>query len=77
MFLSYSIKEGISVDRERIRKNDKGFNRNMNSARDRSPLNRNRKNAVEKRVYVSNIPYEYRWQDLKDLFRNEGKIIFS
>lgn len=22
-----------------------------------------------KRVYVSNIPYEYRWQDLKDLFR--------
>lgn len=22
-----------------------------------------------KRVYVSNIPYEFRWQDLKDLFR--------
>lgn len=22
-----------------------------------------------KRIYVSNIPYEFRWQDLKDLFR--------
>ncbi len=28
-----------------------------------------------KRVYVSNIPYEIRWQDLKDLFKNEGKIL--
>lgn len=26
----------------------------------------------ECRVYISNIPYEYRWQDLKDLFRSEG-----
>lgn len=26
-------------------------------------------------VHVSNIPYEYRWQDLKDLFRNEGLLI--
>lgn len=29
----------------------------------------------ECRVYISNIPYEYRWQDLKDLFRNEGVLI--
>lgn len=29
------------------------------------------------RVYVSNIPYEYRWQDLKDLFRSEvGDVSF-
>lgn len=29
------------------------------------------------RVYVSNIPYEYRWQDLKDLFRNQvGEVSF-
>lgn len=26
----------------------------------------------ECRVHISNIPYEYRWQDLKDLFRSEG-----
>ncbi|XP_017969086.2 myelin expression factor 2 isoform X2 [Drosophila navojoa] len=34
-----------------------------NNARDRS---RERRNC---RVYISNIPYDYRWQDLKDLFR--------
>ncbi|XP_017073715.1 heterogeneous nuclear ribonucleoprotein M [Drosophila eugracilis] len=34
-----------------------------NSVRDRS---RERRNC---RVYISNIPYDYRWQDLKDLFR--------
>lgn len=34
-----------------------------NSNRDRS---RERRNC---RVYISNIPYDYRWQDLKDLFR--------
>lgn len=40
--------------------NDSGTERD----RDRS-INR----GVSKRIYVSNIPYEYRWQDLKDLFR--------
>jgi RNA recognition motif-containing protein len=24
-----------------------------------------------RRIYVSNVPYEYKWQDLKDLFRKE------
>ncbi|XP_053595847.1 myelin expression factor 2 [Microplitis demolitor] len=29
----------------------------------------------ERRIYVSNIPYDFRWQDLKDLFRTEvGKV---
>nr|CAH7743303.1 unnamed protein product [Callosobruchus chinensis] len=29
------------------------------------------------RVFVSNIPYEYRWQDMKDLFRQEvGEVQF-
>lgn len=42
---------------------DGGNGGDANQSRDRS-LNR-----VTKRVYVSNIPYEYRWQDLKDLFR--------
>ena len=31
----------------------------------------------ECRVHISNIPYEYRWQDLKDLFRSEGLSLFS
>ncbi|XP_067647754.1 myelin expression factor 2 [Eurosta solidaginis] len=34
-----------------------------NANRDRS---RERRNC---RIYISNIPYDYRWQDLKDLFR--------
>lgn len=36
--------------------------------RDRSRDERGDK-QVSKRVYVSNIPYGYRWQELKDLFR--------
>ena len=26
------------------------------------------------RVFIQNIPYEERWQGLKDLFRDKGKI---
>lgn len=37
-----------------------------NEMRDRSRENQGNNG---KRVYVSNIPYEFRWQDLKDLFR--------
>lgn len=48
--------------------------------RDRS-LDRGKDRAGMKssqcRVYVSNIPYEYRWQDLKDLFRSHvGEVSF-
>lgn len=33
---------------------------------------------VSKRVYVSNIPYTYRWQELKDLFRRQvGDVNFA
>ncbi|XP_063229686.1 myelin expression factor 2-like [Bacillus rossius redtenbacheri] len=33
--------------------------------------------AAERRVFVSNIPYEFRWQELKDLFRNEvGEVAY-
>lgn len=38
---------------------------NNDSSRDRSRERRGPTN----RIYVSNIPYEYRWQDLKDLCR--------
>lgn len=74
LFVCSKTSEGApeARDRERSRRSDRGLMKNANNIRDRSPLGRNRKGAVEKRVYVSNIPYEYRWQDLKDLFRNEG-----
>ncbi|XP_042875179.1 myelin expression factor 2-like [Penaeus japonicus] len=36
-----------------------------------------RRAPVERRIYVSNIPYEYKWQDLKDLFRKEvGEVSY-
>lgn len=53
-----------SRDRSRDRNNDRGGGGG----------NANRK-ASERRIYVSNIPYDFRWQDLKDLFRTEvGKV---
>ncbi|XP_028135169.1 heterogeneous nuclear ribonucleoprotein M [Diabrotica virgifera virgifera] len=67
--------------------NDRGRRDNKrpreDSFRDRS---RDRGNASttqrstkpsQTRVFVSNIPYEYRWQDVKDIFRNEvGDVSF-
>lgn len=53
--------------RDRSRRGEKGTrfsDVDSGTERDRS-ANR----GVSKRIYVSNIPYEYRWQDLKDLFR--------
>lgn len=29
------------------------------------------------RVFVSNIPYEEKWQNLKDIFRKEGELQYS
>lgn len=56
--------------RDRSRRGDKGTRfsdaADSGTERDRSV---NRSGGVSKRIYVSNIPYEYRWQDLKDLFR--------
>lgn len=43
-----------------------------NRDRSRSPL-RSRKSACKK-VFVSNIPYEFKWKELKELFKKEGKI---
>ena len=41
------------------------------------------KAPVERRVFVSNIPFEMKWQEVKDLFRDEvgevdyGKLAFG
>lgn len=56
--------ESRDRDRDRSRRSDRRGGRD--DSRDRS---RDRQNC--RRIYVSNIPYEYRWQDLKDLFRKE------
>lgn len=55
--------------RERNRRGDRGTRFSdadgggSGGTRDRS------ESRICKRIYVSNIPYEFRWQDLKDLFR--------
>ncbi|XP_065215578.1 heterogeneous nuclear ribonucleoprotein M isoform X3 [Planococcus citri] len=67
-----------SRERDRNRRTERSTQKASANQRERSPLgSRNRKNALERRVYVSNIPYEYRWQDLKDLFRKEvGEVSY-
>ncbi|XP_015126728.1 myelin expression factor 2 isoform X2 [Diachasma alloeum] len=70
-----------SDDRERSRERDRSRRTDrqsrINSAsRDRSRERNDRgRRIAERRIYVSNIPYDFRWQDLKDLFRTEvGKV---
>jgi len=41
-----------------------------NRDRSRSPM-RSRKSGCKK-VFVSNIPYEFKWKELKELFKKEG-----
>jgi RNA recognition motif-containing protein len=34
-------------------------------------------NLISKRIIISNIPYEMKWQDIKDIFRKEGMFFFG
>lgn len=71
-------------DRSRERSRRDRPSRFSETSRDRSPDRGGRggdRNSGSKssnnRVLVSNIPYEYRWQDMKDLFRNQvGDVQF-
>lgn len=51
----------------------------MSSARDRSPIDRKRKNSMSGiRVFVSNLPTNIKWMELKDLFRDEiGEVAYA
>lgn len=63
---SNSAASDAEKQRDRGRRSERGTrfsdNKDNNDMRDRS---RDRSGGINKRVYVSNIPYEYRWQDLK------------
>ncbi|XP_063709919.1 myelin expression factor 2 [Culicoides brevitarsis] len=70
----------MSEDRDRNnRRSDRGSRFDDGGPRERS-RSRDRGGPGGKntrRIYVSNIPYEFRWQDLKDLFRREvGDVSF-
>ncbi|CAL1282568.1 unnamed protein product [Larinioides sclopetarius] len=59
--------------------NDDDFGKNKNRRRDRSPDTRRSGGAgsVKNRVFVNNIPFECRWMELKDLFREKvGDVAF-
>lgn len=65
-----------SRERDRNRRSDRP-SRISSASRDRSRdrTNDRGRRVSDRRIYVSNIPYDFRWQDLKDLFRTEvGKV---
>ncbi|XP_071546823.1 myelin expression factor 2 isoform X2 [Panulirus ornatus] len=67
--------------RDRDGENERGGDRDRSRRGDRRRSDRPRggakRGSAETRVYVSNIPYEYKWQDLKDLFRKEvGEVSY-
>ena len=36
-----------------------------------------KKGPVERRIFINNLPYESKWQEVKDLFRREvGEVNF-
>lgn len=52
---------------------------NGNRRRSRSPRDRrpDRNDDEERRVYVSNIPYEVKWMNIKDIFKEKvGEVAF-
>ncbi|XP_011502724.1 PREDICTED: myelin expression factor 2 [Ceratosolen solmsi marchali] len=73
--MSNSEDRDRSRERDRNRRSDRPNRINSNS-RDRSRERNDRgRKVADRRIYVSNIPYDFRWQDLKDLFRTEvGKV---
>ncbi|EFN89776.1 Myelin expression factor 2 [Harpegnathos saltator] len=80
-FLSHHNQQQNNDDRDRSRERDRNRrsdrpNRLNSATRDRSrERNERGRKASDRRIYVSNIPYDFRWQDLKDLFRTEvGKV---
>ncbi|KAK4028165.1 myelin expression factor 2 [Daphnia magna] len=67
-----------SRDRQSVREHHRRGERSRGGGRAASKGSIYRpRSRPECRVHISNIPYEYRWQDLKDLFRNEvGEVSF-
>ena len=43
----------------------------------RPDLGKMRKGPADKRIFISNLPYEMKWQEVKDLFRQEvGEVSY-
>lgn len=61
-------------DRDRSRRGDRP-SRFSDATRDRSNDRGGDRNDG-KRLFVSNIPYEFRWTELKDLFNEKVSLTF-
>lgn len=64
--------------RDRSRRSERGTRFSDN--KDNEPRDRSRDRmggGVNRRVYVSNIPYEYRWQDLKASINSNAHIFVT
>jgi len=75
-------KNGLIGDKDRDRGRDRGRSSpSGRRRRSRSPLNRrsddrlgshsSRESRASRRVYVANVPFDVKWSDLKDLFRDK------
>jgi RNA recognition motif-containing protein len=65
------------IDKERSRDRSRRGTRFSDGRSDGRMQNDRSRERECRRIYVSNVPYEYRWQDLKDLFRDEiGNVTF-
>lgn len=63
-------------DRDRTRRGDRP-SRFSDAGRERSFDRREGGNKESKTIFISNIPFEYRWTDLKDLFKEKvGDVAF-
>lgn len=58
-------------ERDRSRRGDRP-SRFSDATRDRSG---DRERPEGKRLFVSNIPYEFRWTELKDLFKEKVSVL--
>jgi RNA recognition motif-containing protein len=73
-------------ERDRSRRGDRpsrfgprssSHSRERERERDRERDRGGKKSSAERRIFVSNIAYEFRWQELKDLFRTEGSFFIG
>lgn len=69
IYYHYRHRESTSRSRSRspVRRS-RSRSRSHERHRDRA----RRINLISKRVIISNVPYEMKWQDIKDIFRKEG-----
>ena len=73
------MKEDADDQRNGKANRGKGGLRNTNSNRDRSrsPHDRNISARASRRVYVANVPFDVKWSELKDLFREKvGNVAY-